>query len=186
MGKLLDALSGIDEAYSARAALRDEQMEKRHPLYWLAHVGAHLGDTVVWLLVTLFLWRKSDGNSERRSALLGWSLSLASGVACTMLVKQLVRRSRPGSGRFLYGSGVDAHSFPSGHGVRCGVIFAWATAFWPGAGRLAPLLVLWIGWARVALNIHYIGDVAAGFFLGLGLSRFIRGRAVGRRERKVG
>ncbi len=182
MSRLLDALSGIDEVYSARAALREDQMTKRHPLFWLAQIGAHLGDTVVWLLVTLLLWRKSEGDRERRSALIGWIISLASGVASTMLVKQLVRRSRPGSGQFLYGGGVDKHSFPSGHGVRCGVILAWATAFWPGAGRLAPLLVVWIGWARVALNIHYIGDVAAGFILGLGLSRFIRVRA-GRRER---
>ena len=177
-------LSGLDERYSARAALSEEQLSKRHPLFWLAHTGAHLGDSVLWLLVTLFLWRQSRGDRQKRKALTGWALSFAGGVLGTLLVKPVVRRPRPGgSGRFLYRGGADAHSFPSGHGVRCGVILTWASVFWLDAGKLAPLLVLWISWARVALNIHYIGDIAAGLLLGVGLSRIIRGRASGRRKR---
>ena len=182
MRRLLEELNGLDELYSARAALNEDQLTTRHPLYWLAHVGAHLGDSIVWLLVTLFLWRRSRGNRQKRSSLIGWTLSFAGGLLGTMLVKQAVRRPRPGSGRFLYGIGPDEHSFPSGHGVRCGVILTWATVFWPGAGKLAPLLVLWISWARVALNIHYIGDVVAGLVLGAGLSRIIRRRAMNRRR----
>ena len=182
MRRLLEVLGGLDETYTARAALKDEQMSRRHPLFWLAHIGAHLGDSVVWLLVTLFLWRQSNGNRQKRSTLLGWVLSFGVSVLGTLLVKQAVRRTRPGSGRFLYAGGADKHSFPSGHGVRCGVILTWATAFWPGAGKLAPLLVLWISWARVALNIHYIGDVVAGLVLGVGLSRIIRKRAWGQRK----
>ncbi len=170
--------------YSARAALKDDQLSKRHPLFWLAHVGAHLGDSPVWLLVTVILWRRSNGNRQHKSSegshlLVGWILSFVGGLLGTMLVKQAVRRPRPGAGRFLYGGGADAHSFPSGHGVRCGVILTWVNMFWPGSGKLAPLLVLWIGWARVALNIHYIGDVVVGFLLGVGLSRLIRARALG-------
>ena len=182
MRRLLEELNGLDELYSARAALNEDQLTTRHPLYWLAHVGAHLGDSIIWLLMTLFLWRRSRGNRQEQSSLIGWTLSFAGGLLGTMLVKQAVRRPRPGSGRFLYGIGPDEHSFPSGHGVRCGVILTWATAFWPGAGKLAPLLVLWISWARVALNIHYIGDVVAGLILGAGLSRIIRKRAMNRRR----
>lgn len=180
MRSFLERLSGLDERFSARAALSEEQLSKRHPLFWLAHIGAHLGDSVVWLLVTLILWRQAGGDDEKRGSLIGWALSFAGGLAGTLLVKQVVRRSRPGSGRMLYGPGADAHSFPSGHGVRCGVILTWASVFWPGAGKLAPLLVLWVSWARVALNIHYIGDIVAGFLLGVVLSRFIRGRVAGR------
>ena len=182
MRRLLEVLCGLDEHFSARTALNEEQLTRRHPLFWLAHVGAHLGDSIVWLLVTLFLWRQSRGDRQTQSSVVGWTLSFAGGVLGTFLLKWTVRRPRPGSGRFLYGGGADVHSFPSGHGVRCGVILTWATAFWPGAGKLAPLLVLWIGWARVALNIHYIGDVVAGFVLGAGLSRIIRKRAMGRRR----
>lgn len=182
MRRLLEELSGLDEVYSARAILKEEQLTARHPLFWLAHVGAHLGDTVLWLLVTLFLWRRSKGSRQKLRSLTGWTISFAGGALGTMVVKHLVRRPRPGSGRFLYGAGPDKHSFPSGHGVRCGVILTWATALWPGAGRLAPLLVLWIGWSRVALNIHYIGDVVAGFVLGAGLSQIIRRRTLGRRR----
>lgn len=61
MRRVLEELSGLDKLYSARAALNEEQLTTRHPLYWLAHVGAHLGDTVLWVLVTLFLWRRSRG-----------------------------------------------------------------------------------------------------------------------------
>ena len=182
MRSLLDVLTGLDETYSTRTALKEDQLSAGHPLFWLAHIGAHLGDSVLWLLVTLFLWRQSRGSQRKRSTLVGWILSFAGGLLGTMLVKQAVRRPRPGSGRFLYAAGADAHSFPSGHGVRCGVILTWASAFWPGAGKLAPLLVLWISWARVALNIHYIGDIVAGFLLGVGLSQIIRGRALGKNQ----
>lgn len=181
MRRLLELFCGLDERFSARTALSEEQLTRRHPLFWLAHVGAHLGDSIVWLLVTLFLWRQSRGGQQTQSSVVGWTLSFAGSVLGTLLVKQAVQRPRPGSGQFLYGGGPDAHSFPSGHGARCGVILTWATAFWPGAGKLAPLLVLWIGWARVALNIHYIGDVVAGLVLGAGLSRIIRKRALARR-----
>ena len=180
---MLRTLAGLDELFSARAALDRDRLTKRHPLFWLAHVGAHLGDTVGWLFVTLLLWRGSRANGRYREGLPGWVLSLCGGVLGTLLVKQAVRRPRPGSGRFLYGGGADAHSFPSGHGVRCGAILTWATVFWPVGGRLAPLLVLWIGWARVALNIHYIGDIVAGLLLGTFLSRIIRARALGQSKR---
>ena len=183
MRRVLEELSGLDERYSARAALNEEQLTARHPLYWLAHVGAHLGDTVLWVLVTLFLWRRARGDQPRQRSLIGWTISFAAGAVGTMLVKQAVRRPRPGSGRFLYGVGPDQHSFPSGHGVRCGVILIWATALWPGAGKLAPLLVLWIGWARVALNIHHIGDVVAGLVLGTGISQIVRRRVLGRHRK---
>ncbi len=184
MRSFLERLSVLDERFSARAALSEEQLSKRHPLFWLAHVGAHLGDSIVWLLVTLILWRQLGGDEEKRGSLIGWALSFAGGLVGTLLVKQRVRRSRPGSGRLLYGGGADVHSFPSGHGVRCGVILTWASVFWPGAGKLAPLLVLWVSWARVALNIHYIGDIVVGFLLGVGLSRVIRGRVAGRGKEK--
>lgn len=174
MRSFLDRLGALDEQYSALATLNDNQLSSRHPLFWLAHVGAHLGDSVLWLLITLFLWRQARGDRLRRRRLKGWILSFAGGMVGTMLIKQVVRRPRPGSGRFLYAGGADAHSFPSGHGVRCGVILTWASVLWPGGGKLASLLILWISWARVALNIHYIGDVAAGFILGWGLSRIIR------------
>ena len=181
MRSLLRALAGLDEKLSARAALDEKQLSKRRPLFWLAHVGAHLGDSIVWGLVTILLWRQSRGDQRKRDTVIGWALSFAGGLLGTMLVKQAVRRPRPGSGRYLYAGGADVHSFPSGHGVRCGVILTWAGIFWPGAGKLAPLLILWISWARVALNIHYIGDILAGLLLGAGLSRLVRRRALRRR-----
>ena len=95
MRSLLDVLTGLDETYSTRTALNNDQLSAGHPLFWLAHIGAHLGDSVLWLLVTLFLWRQSRGNHLKRSTLVGWILSFAGGLLGTMLVKQAVRRPRP-------------------------------------------------------------------------------------------
>lgn len=149
--------------------------EKQQPFFWLlAQVGAHLGDSVLWVLVTAVLWRQAKGNSQKQHTLRGWTLSLLVGQLVTLLLKQVFQQPRPtGSGHFLYGPGPDVYSFPSGHGVRCGVILSWANALWPGSGKFAPLLVLWVGWARVALKIHYSRDIVWGLFLGMGLSQLI-------------
>lgn len=174
MPPLLRRLSALDAKLSARLCLSEQQRQWRHPLFWLAHVGAHLGDSVLWALVSVLLWRRAGDDPQRQRTLIGWVLSFTGGLVGTLLIKRLIRRPRPGGGRFLYGPGADLHSFPSGHGARSGVILAWADRLQAGSGPFAPLLVLWIGWSRVALGIHYIGDVLVGFVLGLGLARLFR------------
>ncbi|RMD59279.1 phosphatase PAP2 family protein, partial [Candidatus Parcubacteria bacterium] len=57
--------------------------------------------------------------------------------------------------------------FPSGHGARVGVNLVWLPHLVPGGRLWAPLLALWIGWSRVALGIHYVGDVVAGCLVGM-------------------
>ena len=163
---LIAILSPIDESLSAAVALTESQRVWRDPLFWLANVGAHLGDSILWAAITALLWRKAGDDPARRRLLSGWVAAFAGAVAVTLAIKRIFRRPRPGTGQMLYGPGADQHSFPSGHGARVGVILVWAEALWPGAGWLAPFLGLWIGWARVALGIHYVGDVLAGMALG--------------------
>ncbi|GEM_PF-36473 len=176
---LLAILHKADEALSTRMALDESQRRAGAPIHWLALVGAHLGDSWLWALVAGLLWRRASqlpapADQARKRLLLAWVGTLVGGMGLALAIKQRLRRARPGTGALLYGGGPDVHSFPSGHGVRAGILKAWASALLPGAGPWAWLLALWIGWSRVALGIHYVGDVLVGFILGLGVGKLAR------------
>jgi undecaprenyl-diphosphatase len=138
----------------------------------VATVGAHLGDSWLWALMTLLLWRwwRSSPRGPARP-LWGWAVSLLGGAMLTLAVKRRIRRRRPQvspllHGLPLHGPGADEYSFPSGHAVRWGVIAAWSSRFVPYGTLLAWPLALWTGWSRVHLGIHYVGDVVAGYAVG--------------------
>lgn len=183
---LTSFLSPIDESVSARIALNESQRSGRNPLFWLANVGAHLGDSLLWAGITALLWRKAGDDPARKHLLGGWMAAFAGAVAVTLIIKRIFRRPRPGTGQMLYGPGADQHSFPSGHGARVGVILVWAELLWPSAGWLAPLIGLWIGWARVAMGIHYVGDVLAGIVLGWGVGKLAQKGVMGSLRKKAG
>jgi membrane-associated phospholipid phosphatase len=170
----LQQLNRLDVAATERIALTDTQRTWKNPLFGIVNVGAHLGDSLLWLAITGVLWKQSAGRPEARRHLIGWIISLIATLGLTLGIKRIFRRRRPGGGRFLYGRGPDVHSFPSGHGSRSGVILIWASLLHPLLGKFAPLLVLWIIWSRVAIGIHYVGDVLVGFLMGLGVSKLIR------------
>lgn len=169
--RLLRRLHQIDSSLTGYIALTGEHHRHRTPAFWLASIGAHLGDSLLWAGLTALLWQRAD--HRRRRQLGGWIASLVATLLLTLGIKHLFKRQRPGSGQFLYGQGADVHSFPSGHGARCGVILVWAATLHPLLGKWAPLLVLWIGWSRVAIGIHYVGDVLVGLLLGLGLGKMV-------------
>ena len=85
--------------------------------------------------------------------------------------KDLADRPRPSTALVTAASS----SFPSGHalGVVVGVA-ALLTVGWPvwnrrarvAAGAVGALLVVMVGFGRVALNVHHPSDVLAGFALG--------------------
>ena len=172
--RLLAQLNCVDMRLTERLSLTNPE-RRRHPLLvWAANIGAHAGDSLIWGAVTAILWRRAKTDSARKWTLLGWTFSLIAALLVTLGIKGVVKRRRPGSGRFLYGRGADVHSFPSGHGSRAGIILIWATALHPGFGAWAPLLIAWIGWSRVATGVHYVGDVAVGLLLGVGMGGGLR------------
>jgi membrane-associated phospholipid phosphatase len=113
---------------------------------------------------------------RRRTRLACWALATTWGAALLgVLLKDAVRRARPGF--------VDAvatapgRSFPSGHAlgsvVGCGVLLLVLLPMLARSVRrlawlAAGLVVLAVGFARVALGVHYLSDVLAGWVLGLG------------------
>jgi membrane-associated phospholipid phosphatase len=164
----------LDVLLTGRIALVEDARRWRNPLFWLATVGAHAGDSIIWAGLTALLWRQGNKDPARKRQIQGWMVSFVGALLVTLGIKRIFKRRRPGGGRFLYGRGADVHSFPSGHGSRSGAILAWASILHPTGGRWAPLLILWIGWSRVATGVHYVGDVIVGFILGLGLARVIQ------------
>jgi membrane-associated phospholipid phosphatase len=169
---LLDRLNRADVAISSRVAISaEEKLARRTPRFWLAFTGAHLGDSWVWVLITAWLWRGSsklapEAGVLRKGEIRAWLGTLAAVYALTLGIKQVVKRERPGTGTLMYAGGADVHSFPSGHATRMGAILAWFGVTFPSAAILGWPITLWVSWSRVAMGVHYAGDVIVGLILG--------------------
>lgn len=95
--------------------------------------------------------------------------TLAVSHLAVQLVKRTVSRPRPSrtSAHAAIIADPDRFSFPSGHSAAAmSVAFAYAMAY---PGLAAPILVvaLIVGLSRVALGVHYPGDVLVGQMLAL-------------------
>lgn len=191
LGSLIWRLHHWDVALSYRIALKTDEPKARPGPYWLALFGAHLGDSWLWVLIAGFFFknaylRRREDEGRRSKQITTWIVSVISATIITLLIKRQVRRARPGSGTLLYGSGPDVHSFPSGHAVRLATIAMWRGVLLPGQGWLAWPLLLLVGWSRVALGIHYVGDVLAGVALGSVVGIFFRRLGDRRDDRMTG
>lgn len=117
------------------------------------------------VLVAVALWR----SGARRLAV--WAVvTTASGALLGVVLKQLVQRARPSFPDPVSLAG--SYSFPSGHALgsflgagvllvialpvlrRTGKVLAWAAAV---------SVVLLTGFDRIALGVHYVSDVVAGW-----------------------
>jgi undecaprenyl-diphosphatase len=164
VSRTLDRIAGWDRALTTRLAL-PAVAGAAHTRRRLAHIVAHSGDGALWLAGAALACVLGRGNWDEG----GQRVFLATlfGGGTVWLLKQLFRRRRPSSdpqGLYL---GLDVHSFPSGHAGRnaCSVVLL--------GPLLPPLLqvslLVWLGLlglSRVALGIHYVSDVLAGFIVG--------------------
>ncbi len=159
------------------AAVRDFVLAHRAaPLDRLMLAVSWAGSEYVTPLVLIGLlaafWRQGG---RRRSVAVGLVAIVATSAVWQAVLKYLAGRPRPLPVVYPIWQGP---GFPSGH-VLTAVVLAfglWRAAPWLGAGRrltrvLGHAAILWpglVGASRIYLNCHYLSDVLAGIFLGLG------------------
>ncbi len=140
--------------------------EKPGILRSLAVFFAHSGDSWFWGVALVVLWYFSNSFWKQWAIIVLASISML--AALVMSLKFLIRRRRPeGDWGSIYRN-TDPHSFPSGHAARAFLIAVLAT----GLGPISTALVLWlwaplVSLARVAMGVHYLSDVVAGFVFGI-------------------
>ena len=130
-----------------------------------ATLGAHLGDSWLCLIALVLGW--VAGDATVRHLVLVTALAVVLAVGTTMLLKVLVRRRRPQERSGFYSRDTsDRYSFPSGHAARVASIAVVVGAHSPlAAAILYPWAVL-VALCRVALGLHYLGDVVVGLGIG--------------------
>ena len=158
---MMKALLKIDHQLSARLLIPIENKLLRNA----ASFFAHSGDSWFWVAGLVIVWLATKDKWHSISALLTGAIIFQ---ACFVLaIKFIIRRQRPeGDWGEIYRK-TDPHSFPSGHAVRACMlaVMAWGLNLNP----LCWILTLWapmVSLARVALGVHYLVDVLAGWILG--------------------
>lgn len=140
--------------------------EKPGALRSFAVFFAHSGDSWFWGLGLIAVWWFGD------SAWKQWGIVMLAGISALVLLvmplKFIIRRKRPeGEWGGIYRN-TDPHSFPSGHAARAFMIAVIALSL--GPGWVAWLLWIWaplVALARVAMGVHYVSDIVAGFAVGI-------------------
>jgi undecaprenyl-diphosphatase len=139
--------------------------EEKKLLSILFKILAHSGDSWFWLAGLFLVWLFSDGQWRDRAAFLVVGLFIMAGAV--IILKFAIRRPRPESEWGKIYRITDPHSFPSGHAARSAALVVMAIAIGPpwfavAVANWAP----WVGLSRVALGVHYLSDVIAGWAVG--------------------
>jgi undecaprenyl-diphosphatase len=146
--------------------VRIQAMEPRGASRRLLSVFAHSGDVFIVGPVLALIWLLGDQWLRTLSLVLIAGSILA--VLFIYVIKFSVRRSRPPGEWGAFYRRADPYSFPSGHAAKTMTI-ALIVLTQGSYGVGAPLL-LWslaVGFARVALGVHYLSDVTVGYLVGI-------------------
>lgn len=160
---LLHRLGEHDRALFLRLALGDATGRGTRRL-WRA--VTHLGGatfSVAASLAPLALGREWQAGALRALAILVVSHVLV------QLVKRTVGRPRPSRGTAceVLMHAPDRFSFPSGHAAAAMSVALGHAAMQPALAPLLAVSAVAVGFSRVALGVHYPGDVLAGQLLAL-------------------
>jgi undecaprenyl-diphosphatase len=157
-------------AAMARLIVLDERISQRTlslrntPWDWAATLGAHLGDSFIWIAtgIALLVWGTPDMRVTTWLMVLGNVI----GLTAAGIVKGFTHRARPFERPWFY-LPPDRYSFPSGHSVRMGAIAVVVAARHPSLALPAFALALLVAACRALVGVHYVTDVLVGLSLGL-------------------
>lgn len=159
-------LGRIDDAYAGalRAALSPASLDA---LTWTTHLGDTLTLTVIGSVVTLALVL-----SRCLGEAFVWVVAVGGQGVVTRILKAVFERVRPEhDARFA----ADGYSFPSGHAAGATVVYGMlaylvlrlAPPRFHGPALLVAAALAWTtGFSRIALQVHHLSDVVAGFASG--------------------
>jgi undecaprenyl-diphosphatase len=140
--------------------------QAHRPARRAAALLAHSADSWFWAIGLLAA--AGFGDAWLRPLAIRLLLSMVGLAAGVFLLKQIIRRPRPdGEWGQIYRRS-DPHSFPSGHAARA-IFLACLLGVWGAPLLFIPLSIwaLMVGLARVALGVHFLSDIAAGYVIGL-------------------
>lgn len=117
------------------------------------------------LLLTLIFWNVDKRFGFRLTVLFLFSMGLNG------FIKDAFHHPRPIGQpgiRSLYLSSATGYSFPSGHSQGAATFYPYTWRRWPGlVWKTAGLfMILFIGFSRLYLGVHWPGDVIGGYLIG--------------------
>ncbi|MFL6550023.1 MAG: phosphatase PAP2 family protein [Povalibacter sp.] len=168
--KLADEI-GLDEQLARFDTLLSSALALHAPqtlLHWMAVITV-LGNRVVVLplgaLVTLVLvWRR------HYVLAIAWVIATGAGALLNLLLKSMFERTRPPHEHGLIAA--NGWSFPSGHasgsmlmyGLLAYIVIRHTPRAWHlPVAVIAVLVIVFVGFSRVLLQVHYFSDVLAGY-----------------------
>jgi len=157
----LRKLLQIDHVLTARIAGRPLRTGVR----WVATLITYTGDSIAWLVLGALLWRFGIGVWARIGERVLFATALTWVVSTSL--KSFLQRPGPEHTEGLFCLEIDRHSLPSAYATRAGGLLVAAGSLLPAWGAAA--LAVWalsLGLSRVALRLHYVGDVVSGMLLG--------------------
>jgi len=159
----MDRLLNLDAVFSQHFILPPESNRRQ-----LAKFTAHLGDGPHVFgglgLIYLIGWF-NDGIHLCQNVLVIVLTILAAIIAVT-LIKFIVRRQRPQPPGEFVTFQYDVYSFPSGHSARLAALAVSTIFFDPLLGWILVVIALSVAAARVAVGVHYVGDIVVGLGVG--------------------
>ena len=147
------------------------RLTRHHSLRACAIIVSRCADGWVYLPIAL----AAVIPGLRRGAMVVFAAGVAVALAHTVYAvgKRVVARPRPYTSDLTVeslGTPLDKYSFPSGHCMTAAAVCVTIGAAFPSSTPLGILLLVFIGWARLACAHHYPSDVLCGAALGAAIA----------------